>query len=105
MITLEEFKEVFKIIKEFESDNDKLTKILLKDTYGFVDYGFPIVDLVLRLLNKVFNIDDPDLFSWWLYENVEKIISMPNGVKYDITEISDLYHYAKEEFDKVKQVK
>lgn len=104
-MTLEEFKEVFKIIKEFESDNDKLTKILLKDTYGFVDFGFPIVDLALRLLNKVFNTDDQDLFSWWLYENVEKIISMPNGVKYDITEISDLYYYAKEEFDKVKQVK
>lgn len=104
MITLEEFKEVFKILKDFESDNDKLTKILLKDTYGFVDFGFPIADLVLRLLNKVFELDDPDLFSWWLYEKVDKIITFPNGIKYDITNVKDLYYYAKGEFDKVKQV-
>ena len=104
MITLEEFKEVFKIVKQFEDDQDKLTKILLKDVTGFVDFGFPITDLVLRLLNKVFEIDDPDLFSWWLYEKVDKIITFPNGIKYDVTNVKDLYFYAKREYNKVKQI-
>jgi len=105
MITLEEFEEVFKIVKQFEEDQDKLTEILLKDTNGFVNFGFPIADLVLRLLNKVFNIDDPDLFSWWLYEDVDKIITFSDKTKYDVTNIKDLYFYAKGECNKVKQSK
>ena len=103
MITLEEFEEVFKIVKEFEDDQDKLTQILLKDINGFVDFGFPIADLVLRLLNKVFGLDDPDLFSWWLYEDVKKVIYMPDGIEYDLTDIKDLYFYVKGEYDKVKK--
>lgn len=104
MITLKEFKEVFKIVKDFEGDQDKLTKILLKDTYGFVDFGFPISSLVFKLLNNIFACEDVDLFEWWLYENVEKIITFPDGTKYDVTDIKDLYYYARGEYGKVKKV-
>lgn len=104
MITLEEFKEVFKVLKDFDKAQETLTGILIKENTGFIDFGFPMQVLVIKLLNNIFKVEDPDLFDWWLYENTDKIIYMPDDLKYDLNNIEDLYYYVKEEFDKVKQV-
>lgn len=105
MITLEKFKEILNTIKKFDEDNKKLTEILLKETYGFIDYYFPITNLINDLLLDIFDCDDSDIFDWWLYENVEKIITMPDKTKYDLTNIEDFYNYLTFQFDKVKKIK
>ena len=104
MISLDEFKEVMEIVKEFDKAQETLTKVLIKENTGFVDFGFPLQGLIFRLLKEIFNIEDPDLLEWWLYEDVEKIIYYPDGLKYDLTNIKDLYYYIKGDFDKVKKV-
>lgn len=105
MITVEKFKEILNTIKNFDEDNQKLTEILIKETYGFIDYCFPITKIINDLLLDIFDCDDPDIFDWWLYEKVEKIITMPDKTKYDLTNIEDFYYYLTYQFDKVKKIK
>lgn len=105
MILFEDFKKIIQIIQQFEKDTDALSKILLKDNYGFIDYSFPLVDVTINLLNDVFKIEDRDLLSWWLYEKVAKIIYYDGEkVKYDLTDIKDLYYYILKQYDNVKKV-
>ena len=103
MITLEKFKEIIETVKKFDEDNEQLTKILLKETYGFVDYYFPMEKAINELMLDVFDCDDPDIFSWWLWEKVEKTIEWKN-VKYDLTNIEDLYYWLTKQYDKVKKI-
>ena len=41
------------------------------------------------------------MISWWLYENVDKIITW-NNIKYDLTNIEDLYFWLKKDYNKIK---
>lgn len=104
VISLDEFKKVIEIVKEFDKAQETLTNVLIKESTGFVDFGYPLQVLIFKLLNTVFKIEDPDLLDWWLYEKVEKIIYYPDGLKYDLTNIEDLYYYITGDFDKVKKV-
>lgn len=104
MILFEDFKKIIETIQQFEKDTDGLSKILLKDNNGFVDYSFPLVDITLNLLNDVMKVEDRDLIGWWLYEKVEKIIYYNSEVKYDLTDIKDLYYYILKQYDNVKKV-
>lgn len=103
MITLEKFKEIIETVKKFDEDNDKLSKILCTENVGFVDFHFPITSIIEELLNEVFNNKNPDLISWWQWENVPKIITW-NDVKYSVENIEDLYYWLTKQYDKVKKV-
>jgi hypothetical protein len=103
MITLEEFKHTIKVIQEHEKDSDILTKTMLKKSIGIIDYGFDIVAHLVKLLEKV--MDDKDKWiSWWLWEDVEKIVYNGKEPVYDLTAVEDLYYYCKKQYDKVKKI-
>ena len=105
MILFEDFKKIIETIQQFEKDNDDLSRILLKNNSGFVDYSFPLIDITLNLLNDVLKVEDRDLIGWWLYEKVEKIIYYNDKkIKYDLTDIKDLYYYVLRQYDNVKKV-
>lgn len=105
MITLEEFKHIIKVIQEHEKDSDTLTEIMLKHSTGIIDYGFDIVAHLVKLLEKV--IDDKDEWiSWWLWDDVKKIVYDNDSKEpvYDLTDVKDLYYYCKKQYNKVKKV-
>ena len=49
ILTLYEFKKTIETLLDFNKENDKLTKILLKETYGFIDYHFSITSCVKNI--------------------------------------------------------
>lgn len=103
MITLEEFKHTIEIIQEHEKDSDTLTKIMLKKSIGIVDYGFDIVAHLVKLLEKVMD-DKDEWISWWLWEDVKKIVYDGEKPIYDLTNVEDLYYYCKKQYNKVKKI-
>lgn len=106
MITLEQFKKIFKHIKDLEERNDKLTDLLIdKECCGWISHGTMLTDDILDLLTCIFKLDlDDDLFSWWLYDiSEDKKFIYHNNIKYNLNSLDDLYYYAKNELDKVKQ--
>lgn len=103
MITLEEFKHTIEVIQEHKKENDKLTKIMLKNSTGIIDYGYDIVDHLVKLLEIVMD-DKDEWISWWLWEDVKKIVYYSGEPVYDLTAVEDLYYYCKKQYDKVKKV-
>lgn len=105
MIILEEFKHIIEVIQKHKKDSDILTKIMLKKSIGIVDYGFDIVAHLVKLLEKVME-DKDEMISWWLWEDVKKIIYDDDSEEpvYDLTDVEDLYYYCKKQYDKVKKV-
>jgi hypothetical protein len=102
LITLEEFKTIMNHIKENYDDNEKLTRILVSDDCtGFTNFGEHLVCDLLHLVEKLLN-DDGDWISWWLYEDVSKIVTSSN-TNYDLTKVEDLYYFLRKEYDKVKR--
>ena len=99
MITLKEFKKIIKEIKNFNNKNDIISKALINDCTGFVDYGFPLLDIIEDLLNKCLNIKDKSLISWWLYEKVDKIIIYEDGTQKNLNKIEDFYDYIVKEYN------
>ena len=102
LLTLEEFKTIIMHIKENSEDNDKLTKILVSDDCtGFTSFGEHLVCDLLHLVEKLLN-DEGDWISWWLYEDVSKIVTCSN-TSYDLTNAEDLYYFLRKEYNKVKR--
>lgn len=105
MITLERFKKIIEAVKQFDKENKQLSKILLKDNYGFIDFYFPLIDAIGELLNEIFQPEDKELISWWLYEDVEKVVHwFDEDIRYDLTKIEDLYFYLIKQYNKVKKI-
>ena len=103
MITLEEFKHAIEVVQEHEKDSDTLTKIMLKNSVGIIDYGFDIVAYFVKLLEKVMG-DKDEWISWWLWDDVKKIVYDGKRPVYDLTAVEDLYYYCKKQYDKVKKI-
>ena len=63
-----------------------------------------ITILALLLVLKIFD-DKENIISWWLYENVKKIIYFNNkSYDYDLTKIEDLYYYLTKQNKKIKKI-
>ena len=99
-IDFEMFKNIINSIQKDREDSEVLTKTLIRHSVGIVDYTSEIVGNLVYMLKNAMN-DTGDLIDWWLYESVDKIVKVDN-VAYDITDIKDLYHMLKGEYNKVK---
>ena len=98
MFTLEEFKKAIEIIQAHEKDDEVLTKIMLKNSIGVIDYGFEIAGLCVKLLAKVMN-DKDEWIEWWLYEGGKKVWA--NDKEYTVSTVEDLYYVILGEYDKI----
>ena len=91
MITFNHFEEAIKIIQEFSQEIDKFEKM------GYYIAEMPIVDMTSRLLDLFikshFTEKGTDLIYWWLYENVEKVITLENNEKVYIETLEDLWDF------------
>lgn len=108
MLTLDQFKQIFKHIEDLDKSNDELTEILVcKDTTGWISYSDELVMDIFNLLNSIFGLDpDDDLFMWYLYDISDgHKYCYDSDYKYDLNSIEDLYYYVCEDFDKVTKYK
>jgi hypothetical protein len=106
MITLKEFKNIFKHIELLESKNKQLTEIIVcKDSSGWVNHGENLIDDIFMLLHHSFNIPvEYKLFEWWKYDardGRKYIFEESKKIKYNLNSLDNLYLYARGERDKV----
>jgi hypothetical protein len=75
MISKEEFCQAIALIQQQEETDSKFTKALELVVDGRFVFGTEskCLEAVLHLLTSVFR-DTSDWISWWLYEDVEKVI-------------------------------
>lgn len=75
-ITKEQFIKAMSQIQNLHSQQDTLNKLINKLTDGFsvVDIGNYVVEELIKMISINLEIKDEGLLSWWLYEDVEKII-------------------------------
>ena len=55
-------------------------------------------EILFCWLRDVFGEDGADLVSWWMYEDVEKVIYENDGTETDLENIDDLYSYLEENY-------
>lgn len=105
MLSLDRFKEIISTIQEHEKDSEILTKIMVKSSVGIIDYGFDITTELVKLLEYIFD-DKDEMISWWLYEDVDKIIYFKKkDYDLDLTNVEDLYYYLIKQENKIKRIK
>lgn len=99
-ITLELFKEVIDTIKKTDEKQQQLTKAiestLCTNSYCFVNICSEVSYMLIKLLTECMNIADKDLISWWLYEDVNKVIWLKDGTEFNVESVEDLYRYITE---------
>lgn len=89
-MTFETFQQIIFLLKKNEARSNKLYKL------GFDDLNMK--DELHGVINLLFKAHyseiGEDLISWWLYEDVEKIVyNEEDGIDSDLTEIEDLWKY------------
>lgn len=93
----EQFIKLMSLIQNYQSEQETLSALIKKltDDYPIVIMGDDLIDGIINTLTDILYIEDEDLISWWLYEDVDKVIY--DG-KYGENEISvrtleELYDY------------
>ena len=98
------FKGIIRNIKAEEEKNRRLTDILIDQSTGLCDIGHETRQNLIELVAKMLN-DTDGLLEWWLYDDIaevkDKLIKIDN-VEYNVTDIKDLYHFLKGEYNLVK---
>ena len=91
MISKEKFTEIIENDRTYHDIIDRIEK------YGILFYEsephkcyYNLFDFILE---QYFNEDGIDLIYWWLYEDVDKIITSEDGSKIELNSARDLYDY------------
>jgi len=94
----DQFIKRMKLIQNFHSEQETLNLLIDKLVDGFpvVDMGNYLVDAILEMINESLTIKDKDLLSWWLYENVDKLI-YDGDKEISVRTLEELYDYIKKE--------
>ena len=104
-LTLEEFKKALEKIQKHEQERDIISNIMVKGSVGFVDFGMDILDELVKMLEKLMNDEKTQLISWWLWEDVNKVIYLKKeNYNYDVTTPEDLYYYLTKKYEKITRV-
>lgn len=100
-MTKEEFIKKMKLIQNFMSEQDTLQALINKLTDGFCvpTIGDYLVTELLDMISDKMNIKYDDLFYWWLYEDVDKIIYVDDR-EIDVGTLEKLYDYIISEYSK-----
>lgn len=94
IISREEFIKTIQLIQNFHSEQDTISTLMEKITDGYcvVSFGNYLIDKVIDLLNLNTGVKDKDLISWWLYEEVDKIIWVCDE-EIKVETLDQLYNY------------
>jgi hypothetical protein len=91
MISKKEFVKIIENDRVYHTIIDKIEK------YGISFYEsephkcyYTLLDI---LLGQFFNSDGMDLIYWWLYEDVDKVITNDDDSTIELNSAEDLYNY------------
>lgn len=102
MITKKLFCEILENIQLQNSIDEQVSKSLetISDTWVMINSNNKIYKVLFTLLEEVMN-DNGDWISWWLYEDVDKVVTFNNGEKIIVKTPEQLYDFlVKDEDDK-----
>lgn len=88
-MNLKTFKKIIRLIKKQEALNDNFYKLGLS-VYPISESLYTVVSLLFK---AYYSEIGEDYISWWLYEDVEKIIYLEDGREIDLTKVKDLWLY------------
>lgn len=100
-MTKEQFIKRMELIQNFHSEQETLQVLIdkINDGYSIVTIGNYIVDELVNMIMEELHITDKDLLSWWLYEDVDKIIyDMDKKPLYNVKTLDGLYDYIVKEY-------
>ena len=90
-MTREQFKKYIREIEEIAELSDKLADFGI-ETIECKEL-FRAEEIFFAWLEQDFGKNGADLVSWWLYEDVPKVIYEPDGSETNLENIDDLYSY------------
>lgn len=94
-----ELKEaVIKALNGIKAESDK-RDVFYSHGIDLINYENGYQTELLNLLKVIMN-DKYETISWWLFEDVEKIIYFKNGKQRDLTKVEDLVKYLIENMEK-----
>lgn len=106
MITKEQFIKFITEYKNFEEAIDRIDQAVSGRNWGLnlfeCDWYNSVGTMLDTFLNSHFTIDGCDLVNWWLFEDVDKLITQKvdpdlfNGeseIEYDVEDIEALWDY------------
>ena len=89
-MTLEAFKKIVLLLKKDLERESKLYKLGI-DVFNFNDELQQVISILLK---SHYSKDGEDLFSWWMYEDVDKMLYDNDGnIVNDLTKCEDLWKY------------
>ena len=93
-MTKEQFIKRMSLIQNFRSEQDTLSVLINKisDGYPIVTIGDYLVNELIDTISEDIHIEDKDLLSWWLYEDVEKVL-YDNETEISVRTLGELYDY------------
>lgn len=93
-MTKEQFIKRMSLIQNFRSEQDTLSVLINKisDGYPIVTIGDYLVNELIDTISEDIHIEDKDLLSWWLYEDVEKVL-YDNETEISVRTLEELYDY------------
>lgn len=91
MITKEEFVKIIENDRTYHDIVNKIEECGISFYESDLDscYNY-LFDFVLQ---KYFNEDGIDLIYWWMYEDVDKVITNEDNSTIELNSIEDLYDY------------
>lgn len=94
MLSKEKFIEYLTTIIKYNEEVDKWIDFFKTDIFEspLFQRSFDLIDIVIKYLSDN-NADIEDLISWWLYEDVDKLIFLPDDTTIDVKTPDKLYDY------------
>lgn len=106
MITKKEFFKFINSYKEFSDGIKRFEKAITGSKYSCnlfeTDWGDAVGKMLDAFLDSHFTNDGADLLIWWLFEDVDKIITQTvnpdlfhgkSEIEYNVNDIEDLWNY------------
>lgn len=111
-ISYEMFNKTIKEIQKYNKNTQKLSdafeKYLMENSWCIISIGDNLADQSLKLLAEFFKqyteLNVYEVITWWLYEDVEKVIYQKNGEatdKIDVSTTKKLYDFLCSYKDKI----
>ena len=90
----EQFVKRMSLIQNFHSEQDTLSVLIgkLSDGYSVVTMGNYLVNGYLDMIEENLDIFKDDWLTWWLYEDVEKVV-YEDDKEISVRTLGELYDF------------
>ena len=108
MLSFEVFSEMVTRWKAAREEVDKFEEAMapFMERSPIVTMGQDARNALEQLICMMCGLDkNSDLLWWWAFEDVDKVIEVADGKKYDVTTLEGLYKYIEDGIESVEEKK